>query len=79
VTRRRVGHELRLPHPATMGTTLRQCAVDMIGWRLNTRLKLTPPVGCGKLAFVHVQVWRRSLAAPANLMLLRTSKMQGFS
>ncbi len=30
----------------------------------NTRLKLTAPVNCGKLAFANVLVWRRSLGAP---------------
>jgi len=29
----------------------------------NTRLKLAAPVNCGKLAFVNVPVWRRSLGA----------------
>ena len=31
--------------------------------RPNTRLKLTAPINCGKLAFVNVRVWRRSLGA----------------
>jgi hypothetical protein len=30
----------------------------------NTRLKLTPPVVYGRIPFVNVRVWRRSLAAP---------------
>ena len=30
----------------------------------NTRLKLTPPGVCGRIPFVIIQVWRRSLAAP---------------
>jgi len=29
----------------------------------NTRLKLPAPVICGKLAFVNLLVWRRSLRA----------------
>jgi len=29
----------------------------------NMRLKLTAPVNCGKLAFVKLSVWRRSLGA----------------
>ena len=29
----------------------------------NMRLKLTAPVVCGRLAFVNVLVWRRSLGA----------------
>ena len=29
----------------------------------NTRLKLTAPVVCGRLAFVNVKAWRRSLRA----------------
>jgi hypothetical protein len=29
----------------------------------NMRLKLTAPVICGRLAFVNVTVWRRSLGA----------------
>jgi len=29
----------------------------------NTRLKLTAPVICGTIAFVIIQVWRRSLSA----------------
>jgi len=29
----------------------------------NTRLKLTTPVVCGRIAFVNVKVWRRSLSA----------------
>ena len=29
----------------------------------NTRLKLTAPVICGRIAFVNVKVWRRSLGA----------------
>jgi hypothetical protein len=29
----------------------------------NMRLKLTAPVVCGKLAFVNVKAWRRSLGA----------------
>jgi len=30
----------------------------------NKRLKLTAPAVCGKLAFVNVNAWRRSLGAP---------------
>ncbi len=30
----------------------------------NMRLKLTAPVVCGKIAFVNVLAWRRSLGAP---------------
>jgi len=29
----------------------------------NTRLKLSAPVVCGRIAFVNVRVWRRSLSA----------------
>ncbi len=29
----------------------------------NMRLKLTPPVVCGRIPFVNRSVWRRSLAA----------------
>ena len=32
--------------------------------RPNTRLKLTAPVIYGRIAFVNVTVWRRSLGAP---------------
>jgi len=30
----------------------------------NKRLKLTAPVVYGRIAFVNVKVWRRSLGAP---------------
>jgi len=30
----------------------------------NMRLKLAAPVDCGKIAFVNVQAWCRSLGAP---------------
>ena len=29
----------------------------------NTRLKLTAPVVCGRIAFMNVKAWRRSLSA----------------
>ena len=30
----------------------------------NKRLKLTAPVVYGRMAFVNIRVWRRSLGAP---------------
>jgi len=36
----------------------------MIGAPLpNTRLKLSAPVVCGRIAFVNILAWRRSLSA----------------
>ncbi len=37
---------------------------SILGPRPNKRLKLPAPVVCGRIGFVNVLVWRRSLGAP---------------